>query len=286
VEESEVGQFIGFFIDETNELIENITQDILDMEMVVGKDPHSNDVGDLIDKVFRAFHTIKGNSAALGFPHLQKFSHVVENPEIRDGNLSLNKEIIDILLTVIDSIQLVVEDIRNGKSDERNVDDIKGKIECLLETPGEIVLVQDVSSVKEKKGMLSILIVEDDFISREVLANSLSSYGICHIAANGQESIEAFSRGLEESGQSPFDLICMDIMMSKMNGIEAVKEIRRLEKEAGININKETKIIMVTSLEKNEGIIEMLYKSGANSYLVKPANHDLIERELIKLGLV
>lgn len=288
MEDYDVGQFIGFFVDETNEIIENVIQDVLAMETIVDTGGELNDVDELINRIFRAFHTIKGNSAALGFPKLQKFAHIVENlfSEVREGNLQLNKEITDILLEVIDAIKLFIEGIEEDENDIINVEGIKKRIELLLDKPEKTAIISEVPSLKKKKEALSILIVEDDFISREVLANSLSSYGACHIAANGQESIEAFSRGLEKTGESPFDLICMDIMMSKMNGIEAVKEIRNLEQEAGISINKEAKIIMVTALEENEGIIKMLYQSGANAYLTKPASHDRIERELTKLELI
>lgn len=281
----DAGQFIGFFIDETNEIIENVTQDVLDMEKIADSGGELNDV---INRIFRAFHTIKGNSAALGFPKLQKFAHLVENlfSEVREGNINLNREIIDILLEVLDLIKLFVKGIGEGEGDSVNVDNVRNKIELLLNKPEEINIAPKAQPLKSKKESLSILIVEDDFISREVLANSLSSYGTCSIAANGQESIKAFSLELEKAGESSFDLICMDIMMSKMNGIEAVKEIRSLEKKAGVNIKAETKIIMVTALEENEALIKMLYQSGANGYLTKPASPERIKKELIKLELI
>lgn len=76
------------------------------------------------------------------------------------------------------------------------------------------------------------LIIEDNFISRLILQRLLSSYGICDIAVNGKEALEAFFPGWEE--EIPYDLICLDICMPEMNGQEALRAIRRFGAEHGI----------------------------------------------------
>ncbi len=76
---------------------------------------------------------------------------------------------------------------------------------------------------------MKCLIVEDDFISRRILRELLGMYFDCEIAVDGEEAVTAFR--LAHDSKSPYDLICMDIMMPKMDGHEALRLIRQLEKE-------------------------------------------------------
>lgn len=73
---------------------------------------------------------------------------------------------------------------------------------------------------------MKTLIVEDDFTSRLILQEILKLHGPAHIAVNGIEAVEAVRTALE-SGE-PYDLVCMDIIMPKMGGQQALKHIRSL----------------------------------------------------------
>lgn len=136
--------------------------------------------------------------------------------------------------------------------------------------------------MSEKK--LKILIVEDDFISRRILKELLTPYGNCDMAKDGEEAIHAFYLGWEE--QSPYDLICMDIMMPEMDGQEALQRIRDMEKEMGIIGSQEVKVIMVTALDDLENVIKAFHDGGATSYIVKPISKANIIGEMKNLGLL
>jgi two-component system, chemotaxis family, chemotaxis protein CheY len=60
------------------------------------------------------------------------------------------------------------------------------------------------------------LIVEDDFVGRKLMQKYLSDYGECDVAVDGEEAVEAFRQAVEN--ETPYDLICLDIMMPNMNG--------------------------------------------------------------------
>ncbi|WP_173083370.1 response regulator [Fundidesulfovibrio magnetotacticus] len=115
---------------------------------------------------------------------------------------------------------------------------------------------------------MKALVVEDDFASRKLLQRILQPYGEADVAVNGLEAIEAFSKALEEG--TPYDLVCMDIMMPEMDGQIALKHIRRIEKEKCITSIQEAKIIMTTALDDPKNVIEAYYKGGATSYVAKP----------------
>jgi two-component system chemotaxis response regulator CheY len=131
---------------------------------------------------------------------------------------------------------------------------------------------------------MRILIVEDDLGSRKLLQNILSPYGECDLAVDGEEAMDAFKLAWKE--QSPYDLIFMDIMMPKVNGHEALRNIRIYETEKGINSDKEVKVIMTTVLEDSKNVMTALYKGGAVAYIVKPIDKQKLINELKDLGLI
>jgi two-component system chemotaxis response regulator CheY len=115
---------------------------------------------------------------------------------------------------------------------------------------------------------MKVLIVEDDFVSRRLLQKMLADFGECDIAVDGAEAVEAFKLSMQDGPR--YDLICLDIMMPKMNGQEVLKTIRRIEREQEVSPQDEVKIIMTTALDSPQNVIEAYYQGGCTSYLVKP----------------
>ena len=120
---------------------------------------------------------------------------------------------------------------------------------------------------------MKALIVEDDFTSRLFLQTFLSRYGECHVAVNGKEAVEAFR--LATNNGSPYDLICMDIMMPEMDGQEAVRQMRALEDAGGVLSHRGVKIIMttaVTDIQRSDAIIPENFVTLICSNRLIPAN--------------
>jgi two-component system chemotaxis response regulator CheY len=116
---------------------------------------------------------------------------------------------------------------------------------------------------------LRMLLVEDDFASRLVLHTFLSRFGECQIAVNGREAVEAF-REAARHGET-YDLICMDIMMPFVDGIEAVRQVRALEEADGILSSSGAKIIMTTAVDDIREV-GRCYNELCDGYLVKPVD--------------
>jgi two-component system, chemotaxis family, chemotaxis protein CheY len=127
------------------------------------------------------------------------------------------------------------------------------------------------------------LIVEDDFTSRLILQTVLKDYGTVHVAVNGIEAIEAMRQAML-TGEH-YDIICMDIMMPEMDGQTALKQIRDMERQAGISGNDRVRIVMTTALADSDNVT-MAIREHCDGYLVKPFNKALILDHLRKFGVL
>jgi two-component system chemotaxis response regulator CheY len=132
-------------------------------------------------------------------------------------------------------------------------------------------------------GNLKILIVEDDFYTRRLLQRILSPLGECDIAVNGEEAIDAYKNTLKE--EFAYDLICLDILMPVMDGQETLKQIRRLEENAGIYGDNGVKIIMITVMDDNKNILKA-FRSGCEGYITKPIDKKKLLAKITELGLM
>ena len=111
----------------------------------------------------------------------------------------------------------------------------------------------------------------------------LIKYGECDIAVDGLEAIDAFLAAWKE--EKPYDLICMDIMMPKLDGMKALQAIRNIEKQKGIEDNKRAKVIMTTALNDKSTIMNA-YDTGCEAYAWKPIEVGKFVLVMKKLGLI
>lgn len=126
------------------------------------------------------------------------------------------------------------------------------------------------------------LVVEDDFASRRMMQRLLAAYGEVDVVVDGEEAVDAFKIAWDES--RPYDVLFMDIMMPRVDGHEALRRIRIVEKEMGIRPVDEVKIVMTTVMEDPKNVIEAYQEGGATAYLVKPIDLEKLRKELDKHG--
>ena len=138
-------------------------------------------------------------------------------------------------------------------------------------------------SKSQERSKLKMLIVEDDFPSCKIMAEYLSEYGDCTTAANGAEGVEAFKNALDAG--TPYDLVCLDIMMPEMDGHEALRTIRQIEQEHGIFDPGGVNVIMTTAKDRSRDMIEA-FDEGCASYIVKPVDQEKLSAEMQKLDLI
>jgi two-component system chemotaxis response regulator CheY len=111
----------------------------------------------------------------------------------------------------------------------------------------------------------------------------LKDYGETDIAVNGREAIEAFSLALQNN--EPYDLVCLDIMMPEMDGMEALEKIREIEEQNNIFGLSGVKVIMTTAKEQSKDIFGA-FNAGCEAYIIKPVKKEALEKEMRKLDLI
>ena len=122
---------------------------------------------------------------------------------------------------------------------------------------------------------MHILLAEDNELNMEIAEFMLQNEGaVVTKARNGQEAVELF----EKSRSGEFDVILMDIMMPVMNGYEATKMIRSLDREDA----KEVPIIAMTANAFTEDRIRAK-EAGMDEHVAKPVDGEVLVKVIHKL---
>ena len=115
------------FLTETTELLEKVDDDLLLLE----KSPEDMEI---LNRIFRSVHTVKGAASFLEFELLVKVTHKGEDVlnRLRRGELAVNNAIMDVILEAVDLVKLLVDDIRKGAIVERPIEGTIAKLEEVL----------------------------------------------------------------------------------------------------------------------------------------------------------
>lgn len=95
----------------------------------------------------------------------------------------------------------------------------------------------------------------------------MNRYGEVDSCGDGAEAVRASHAALERG--HPYDLICMDIYMPSMNGLEALQSIRQDEARRGFP--RVTKVIVISSSEEANNI-EQAFGKLCDAYVIKPVD--------------
>ena len=128
----DMAQFHGVFFDESQEHLESMEQELMDLDLEA---PDAEE----LNSIFRAAHSIKGGSGIFGFDALTGLTHIMENllDKARQGTTKLNVNIVDVLLETVDLLKTTLNDYRAGEvPDQANIDAGITKLETLIDAEG------------------------------------------------------------------------------------------------------------------------------------------------------
>src|SRR3954471_3275925 len=129
----DLGEIIGEFLMESHENLDQIDRDLVELE----QDPNSRD---LISRIFRAIHTIKGTSGFLAFSRLETLAHAGESllSRLRDGVQPVTPQTITTLLATIDGVRSLLAAIeQSGNEGDVDVESIIAQVHAQMNTDAE-----------------------------------------------------------------------------------------------------------------------------------------------------
>ncbi|WP_459978417.1 hybrid sensor histidine kinase/response regulator [Nautilia lithotrophica] len=126
----EIQELLEDFLIEAFEMIEEMDQDLVELE-------NSPDDLDLLNKIFRVAHTIKGSGSFLNFDKLTRLTHHMEAvlDKARKGELTITPEIMDVILESVDAMKGILEYIRDNGDDsapEIDIEPIVSKLDAIV----------------------------------------------------------------------------------------------------------------------------------------------------------
>jgi len=130
---------------------------------------------------------------------------------------------------------------------------------------------------------MKLLIVDDMHIVRRYMHRLLCTYGECDTAESGEIAVKMVRESLKKT--QPYDVICLDVMMPRWDGLRTLQMIRELENKESYKEIPASIILMVTSV-KGSNYVAACLESGCNGYLIKPVDKIILENEMKKFDLI
>lgn len=115
----DVSQYLEIFLDETKEHLQNLNTQILELE----SNPENEDT---VNEIFRAAHSLKGMAGTMGYKRMQTLTHDMENvfSEVRNGNIKVQPEMIDVLFQCLDALEEYTENIQTTADEGTNDNEV------------------------------------------------------------------------------------------------------------------------------------------------------------------
>ncbi len=217
-------QHIATYREEAAELLAELETSLLDLE-------ETPDNHELINRVFRAMHTIKGSGAMFGFDEIAAFTHEVETvfDQVRNGKLAVTKELLDLTLQSRDHISALLDASAGlGEVDRKQGDAIVAGLRKLLPQAGGVGKKEEAgrapapAAAGEKTWRIRFRPNRELLLSGSnplSLLNELRDLGACRVIAQ-LEDIPTL-----DSLNSEHCYIYWDIILTTNRGEEAIRDV-------------------------------------------------------------
>lgn len=143
-----------------NKFIEEATEHINDLEgtlLLLEQDPENKE---LVEKVFRIMHSLKGGGAMFGFERISEFTHNLENiyDLVRNGEMFVSKDLLDVTLAAVDHLKNLLDDRKSELPQTLEVhQNLLAKINNILESKNAIAITKDINKDKGSTNVTSAI---------------------------------------------------------------------------------------------------------------------------------
>jgi len=131
--ELDLSQYLDLFLQEAEEQLEILEQETLKLE----REP----TPERLQTIFRAAHTLKGSSRAMGFASFAGLTHEMENilDQLRSNQRPVSSEVTDLLLECVDGLGKIQASIAEGQGEVGDYSDLLSRLQFFLQAPVEAV---------------------------------------------------------------------------------------------------------------------------------------------------
>lgn len=165
------------YLTECDELLQRLDQDLVALETAADDEK-------ILNRIFRAFHTIKGTSGFMGFNQIVELTHHAEDVLnlLRKGERKVTRRAMDVLLSVLDQLRHMQNDVRNNTPRVYELGTLLGNLRQLQEgaedarpTVGEILVAQRVITHQERAAALQESVLADKKLGQVLVEQKLAS---------------------------------------------------------------------------------------------------------------
>ncbi len=128
------------------------------------------------------------------------------------------------------------------------------------------------------------LIVEDDALSRRILEDFFTEFADCDSAEDGVAGFTMFEKAILEG--RPYQLVCTDIIMPRMDGHGLIGKIRACEQSLPIQDVMRTVIFAISASDTAKDMEQALLDCDGDDYIVKPFRPETLKNILRKYNLI
>lgn len=252
------------FVSEAKEHLDSLNDGLLELE----KNPESEDN---INKIFRSFHTLKGNAATMGYIKFSELAHKLEDvlSKIRDKELKITQDIMDEILEGVDALESGLTQIENDNPEHINTESLIDNLNGILESNDQETLVNlKVSEVFEP----------DDKIKKIIEKNKAKKLNIFRIILlfktdnqlKGAKAI-IIANNITATGQ----------IISSTPSLEDIKAVKFNDELELIISSKKTKDEIIAVIKIVTGVINFVVLNLEEKY-VRPENFEHDQKEISK----
>jgi len=181
----ELDRFAEAFREEAGELLEELEKSLMQLE-------ETPEDGEIVGRVFRAMHTLKGSSSMFGFDRIASLTHDIENvyDQVREGKLSISKKMIDLTLKACDLVKVRLSGEGEEPGAEREIlDGFKAFLGKVEEEAAPITEKVEIPKSKAREITYRVrFIPPKDLFFRGMdplsLVDELKNLGVCHLVAH------------------------------------------------------------------------------------------------------
>ncbi len=184
----DMSQYLSVFLDEAEEQLQLMNEGFIQLERD-GAD------GELLNRIFRAAHTLKGASASMGFNKMAELTHEMENilDRVRQGEVNVGQDLTDTLLECLDTLEALKAEITSGEDRGVQIADLVDKLKKSLESEAADEKPETITNDNEKAAGSNYTETEQNLIrSAEISGFNVYSIKVELVSDCQMKSVRAY----------------------------------------------------------------------------------------------